>query len=106
MDKSLPYAASSGFDNQTLAGISAASGCQGPQLAKGALSLSNSNPPQGGYWRTASAYSITSSACSSTDCGIVSPIALAVFMLTTSSNLVGCSTGRSAGFAPLRILST
>ena len=23
-----------------------------------------------------------------------------------SSNLVGCSTGRSAGFAPLRILST
>src|SRR5215470_20263270 len=24
----------------------------------------------------------------------------------TSSNLVGCSTGRSAGFAPLRILST
>jgi hypothetical protein len=29
----------------------------------------------------------------------------AVFRLTTSSNLVGCSTGRSAGLAPLRILS-
>jgi hypothetical protein len=29
----------------------------------------------------------------------------AVFRLITSSNLVGCSTGRSAGFAPLRILS-
>ena len=28
------------------------------------------------------------------------PIALAVFRLTTSSNLVGCSTGMSAGFAP------
>jgi hypothetical protein len=26
--------------------------------------------------------------------------------LMTSSNLVGCSTGRSAGLAPLRILST
>ena len=26
--------------------------------------------------------------------------------LTTNSNLVGCSTGRSPGFAPLRILST
>jgi hypothetical protein len=30
----------------------------------------------------------------------VRPSALAVFMLITSSNLVGCSTGRSAGFAP------
>ena len=34
------------------------------------------------------------------------PSALAVFKLITSSNLVGCSTGRSAGFAPLKILST
>ena len=32
------------------------------------------------------------------------PSALAVFMLITSSNLVGCSTGRSEGLAPLRIL--
>jgi hypothetical protein len=31
---------------------------------------------------------------------------LAVLMLMLSSNVVGCSTGRSAGFAPLRILST
>ena len=38
--------------------------------------------------------------------GIVRPRALAVFRLMTSSNLVGCSTGRSAGLAPLRILST
>ena len=37
---------------------------------------------------------------------MVRPSALAVLRLMTSSNFVGCSTGRSAGFAPLRILST
>jgi len=52
------------------------------------------------------AYSMIRSARPSTDCGIVSPSALAVFILITSSNFVGCSIGRSAGFAPLRILST
>jgi hypothetical protein len=31
---------------------------------------------------------------------------LAVLRLTTSSKVVGCWTGRSAGFAPLRILPT
>jgi hypothetical protein len=36
---------------------------------------------------------------------MVRPSALAVFVLMTSSNLVGCSMGRSAGFAPLKILS-
>src|SRR5690348_2829065 len=51
-------------------------------------------------------YSITSSARSSSDSGIVKPIALAVLLLMRSSNLVGCSTGKSAGFSPLRILST
>src|SRR5205807_5985174 len=51
-------------------------------------------------------YSITWSARSSSDCGIVKPNTLAVLRLMTSSNFVGCSTGRSAGFAPLRILST
>ncbi len=34
------------------------------------------------------------------------PRAFAAFKLTTSSNKVGCSTGMSAGLAPLRILST
>jgi hypothetical protein len=38
---------------------------------------------------------ITSSALSNTDCGIVRPSALAVFRLITSSNLLGCMTGRS-----------
>src|SRR3989442_8121334 len=45
-------------------------------------------------------HSITWSARESTDCGIVRPSAFAVLRLITSSNLVGCSTGRSAGFAP------
>ena len=51
-------------------------------------------------------YSMTWSARSSSNGGIVRPSAFAVFRLMTSSNFVGCSTGRSAGFAPLRILST
>ena len=51
-------------------------------------------------------HSITSSARSRKDSGIASLRALAVVRSMTSSNLVGCSTGRSAGFAPLRILST
>src|SRR3989449_11441912 len=38
--------------------------------------------------------------------GVVGPSALAVFMLMTSSIFVGCSTGRSAGLAPFRILWT
>ena len=36
---------------------------------------------------------------------MVRPRALAVLRLMTSANLVGCSTGRSAGLAPLRILA-
>jgi hypothetical protein len=52
-----------------------------------------------GYW-------ITSSARASTEGGIVRPRAFAVLTLITNSNLVGCSTGRSAGFAPLKSLST
>src|SRR5215469_4830172 len=49
---------------------------------------------------------ITLSALASTLGGTVRPIWLAVLRLITSSNFVGCSTGRSAGFAPFRILST
>ena len=48
-------------------------------------------------------YSITSSAVVSSDGGIVRPSAFAVFRLMTNSNFVGCTTGRSAGFSPLRI---
>src|SRR5215470_2762428 len=54
----------------------------------------------------AALHSITSSARSRKDSGIVRPIALAVVRLTTRSNFVGCSTGMSAALAPPRILST
>ena len=51
-------------------------------------------------------YSITSSARASNEWGTSRPSALAVLRLITSSYLVGACTGRSAGFAPLRIRST
>jgi hypothetical protein len=51
-------------------------------------------------------YSITSSARASSVGGTSSPSVLAVLRLITSSNLVGCSTERSPGFAPLRGAST
>src|SRR6516164_8043168 len=54
----------------------------------------------------AAIHSMTSSARSRNDSGIAKPSALAVVRFTTRSNLVGCSTGMSAGFAPRRILST
>ena len=46
-------------------------------------------------------YSITSSAMARSDGGMVRPSALAAVILMTSSNLVGCSTGISAGFAKI-----
>src|SRR5262249_36194193 len=77
----------------------------------GRLTLGGKRPGEGdpsrqGDERPSVHYSITSSARASTEGGMVRPRALAVFRLMTSSNLVGCSTGRSAGWAPLRILST
>jgi len=54
---------------------------------------------QSRYWITRSARFINVA-------GMVMPSALAVFRLMTSSNLVGCSTGRSAGFVPWRICLT
>ena len=51
-------------------------------------------------------YSITSSARASSVGGISRPSAFAVVKFTARSNLVGCSTGMSPGFAPRRIRST
>ena len=51
-------------------------------------------------------YSMTLSARSSTNGGMMMFNILAALILTTSSNLVGCSTAMSAGFAPLSTLST
>jgi hypothetical protein len=49
---------------------------------------------------------MTLSARASTFGGIVRPICLEAFRLIMNSNFFGCSTGRSPGFAPFRILST
>jgi MFS family permease len=51
-------------------------------------------------------HSITSSARARIDGGMVRPSAFAVFRLMTSSNVVGCSTGSSAGRAPCKMRST
>src|SRR5262249_54279736 len=48
-------------------------------------------------------HSITSSARASSVAGTSRPNIIAVCKLITNSNLVDCTTGRSAGFAPLRI---
>ena len=48
-------------------------------------------------------HSITSSARASSVGGTVRPNVLAVSALMTSSNLLACTTGRSAGFVPLRM---
>jgi hypothetical protein len=47
-------------------------------------------------------HSMTSSAVASSVGGTVMPSALAVLRLITNSNFVGCSTGKLAGFSPLR----
>jgi hypothetical protein len=73
-----------------------------PRSAKG-LPFSSSRVGRKGRCVT---HSITSSARARNDSGIVNRSALAAVRLMTSSNLVGCSTGRSPGFAPRRILST
>src|SRR5215475_11400440 len=52
-------------------------------------------------WRT---HSITSSASDSTLSENLTPSAFAVLRLITNSNLLHCMTGKSAGFAPLRML--
>src|SRR5262245_52543568 len=51
-------------------------------------------------------YLISRSACSRIGWGIAVPSAAAVLRLITSSKTIGCSTGRSAGRVPRRILST
>ena len=53
-----------------------------------------------------SSHLITLSARASTFGGIVRPICFAALRLIINSNFVGCSTGKSAGLAPFKILST
>ena len=66
------------------------------------LTLSVGSPPQTAALRKV--YSITSSAVASSEFGTAIPSVFAVLRLMTSSNLVGCTTGKSAGLSPLRIL--
>src|SRR5262249_29770605 len=54
----------------------------------------------------AAPHSITSSAMASSVCGTSRPSAFAALRLIANSNLVGCTTGRSAGRAPLSTLPT
>ena len=54
----------------------------------------------------ARAHLITLSALASIFGGIVKPICFAAFRLMMNSKFFGCSTGKSAGLTPLRILST
>src|SRR5262249_16529272 len=54
----------------------------------------------------AALHSITSSARSKIPVGSSMPIALAVLRLTTNSNFVACSIGKSPAFAPFKILAT
>src|SRR6267142_2903580 len=51
-------------------------------------------------------YSITLSPRRRYDSGMVTPTMLAALRLMNSSNLVGCSIGKSPGFVPFNILST
>src|ERR1700730_1343829 len=71
----------------------------GERRGEQAASQTSEECPAIHYW-------IPSSARPSSDCGIVSPSALAVLRLMTSSNFEGSSMGKLAGLAPLRIRST
>src|SRR6476660_5660578 len=51
-------------------------------------------------------YSVTSSARSRTEGGMVRSRDFAVLRFIANSNFVGCSTGRSAGLTPLSTLAT
>ena len=88
------------------------------QKATSARAFSMSGPPpaaniirpsaQGRFvpTRKLPAYSITRSAITKRLDGISIPNALAVWRFINSWNFVGCSIGKSAGLAPLKILLT
>jgi hypothetical protein len=58
------------------------------------------------FSEVAECYSINLSARKTKFAGISMPISLATFRLTTSSNLLGCSIGISAGLVPRNILTS
>ena len=98
------FAMAAPSDDSRHARLQAAVGAANAALSGGALARQPTSTLSWAGRRVS--YSINSSARSSTDRGIVSPSAFAVWRLMTNSNFVGCSTGRSAGLAPFRIRST
>ena len=89
-----------------LAARFSAFGCWRPREIKARRGTSpQTSPPTSACRgrRTSSSHSITSSAMESTFGGTSMPSARAVCRLMTNSNLVDCTTGMSAGLAPLRI---
>ena len=73
-----------------------------PELCN--LRLLQQNLPGGDLSRCSkNTYSITSLASICIEIGTSIPRALAVFALMTNSNLVDCCTGKSEGFASLRM---
>jgi hypothetical protein len=77
----------------THCGLAAKKDDAAQQSKRGATLMANVTMPD--------RYSITSSAVASSVSGMVRPRALAVLRLIASVNLVACTTGRSAGLAPL-----
>src|SRR5690349_16372654 len=81
-------------------------------LSKNTVRVPTGVAPSRGRWfdrqdrQPQAGYSITSSARPRSAGGSVRPRAAAVLRFTIKSNLVGCSTGISAGFFPRSILST
>src|SRR3984893_5431346 len=72
----------------------------------GAQSVPTCRPAADERDELAPPHSITSSARASKLSGTVRPSVLTVLTLIVSSYLIGCCTGNSATFAPLRIRST
>ena len=59
-----------------------------------------------GAWRVATCLPKMVTAVGADEASMMPCLPFAVLRLITSSNLVGCSTGMSAGFVPRRISST
>src|SRR5262245_36134572 len=92
-------------ESKVLCSYHSIAGVRSPAVAR-AESVAAKDFPAHCFRLTADCHLITFSARMSTIGGIVRPICFAVLRLITNSNFVGCSTGKSAGLAPLRILST
>jgi hypothetical protein len=75
-------------------------GRNAPKATTGRLNVARRDGPEADF---RPAYSITSSAAASSDGGTVRSSNLAVWVLMTSSNLLDCITGKSAGLSPLRM---